>query len=137
MGLRLSTEAPDRKLPSAASPLGSWEACRRACCCGPYRWRAQKGRGECQLDLERHGGTIYLLQLCFLLTVALKEGNLPAALYSCFSKVLFRKKIGGQEGGHRVTYAHEALLIPPQKSILNLSPSLHHTFPLQSKRWRL
>lgn len=47
---------------------------------GPERGRAQKGEGECPLDLERLGSAICLLQLGSSLMRTLKEGDLPAQL---------------------------------------------------------
>lgn len=73
---------------------------------GPYRWRAQEGEGECPLDLERLRSTIFLLQLGSLLMRTLKEGNLPAALYSCFSKVLYRKKKKESTAKREATESH-------------------------------
>ena len=93
---------------------------------GPDRWRAQKGEGECPLDLERLRSTICLLQLGSLLMRTLKEGNLPAQLYiavflKCFTE---RRKKNRWPRGRPLS-----LIYPPScfdstsVGVLSLSPS--------------
>ena len=136
-GWTLSWEAkaahriPSRKPPSAGLPVGEPESRGRSVQ-GTERWgRVSTGPGEAQEHRLP-------LQLGSLLMRTLKEGYSPAALHSCFSKVLYRgkKRIDGQEGAHWVPSTHRALLIPPL-DILTLSASLHLTFPLQSQCWHL
>ena len=94
---------------------------------GPDRWRAQKGEGECPLDLERLRSTICLLQLGSLLMRTLKEGNLPAQLYiavflKCFTE---RRKKNRWPRGRPLS-----LIYPPICRRLESVSFLHRTFPL-------